>query len=85
MLTTDIVAPSSTITVKEDVEKYLQAKGLLGTDRFEFYDDALRAVWPGLHTSDENAAILLSISIYLECADEYGFAVRPDFLKDAKL
>lgn len=79
-----VCAPSSTNTIVQDVEQYLCGKDLLGTDKFEYYDDALRAVWPSLCISDPYAALFLAINVYLECAEKMGFEVKPSFLKEAR-
>jgi len=84
MKVTEVCAPSSDQNIVLDVEQYLEAHGLLGTESFEHYDDALRAVWPALHIMDPKAHILTSINIYLECAEAQGFEVKPSFLKDAQ-
>ena len=81
---TEVSAPSSTLTIVEDVEQYLKHLGLEETEMFEHYDNATRAVWPSLFTANPEAALLTSINVYLECAEKRGFDVKPDFLKQAK-
>ena len=82
---TEAIAPSSNQNVVKDVEQYLAHLNLQDSTLFEHYDDALRAVWPHLHTADPYAAIFLAIAIYLECAEKRGFEVKANFLKVAGL
>lgn len=81
----EVIAPSSDQSVVADVEQWLQQHSLLGTNQFEWYDSALKAVWPHIYTTDPYAAIFLAINVYLECALKRGFEVNADFLKQAKL
>lgn len=79
----EIIAPSSDQPIVLDVEQYLNRLGLRGTPKFEHYDDAVRAVWPALNKSDPTAQLLVSINVYLACAEKMGFEVKPTFLKEA--
>jgi hypothetical protein len=79
-----IIAPSSDKNIVEDVEQWLEAHNLKGTDLFEHYDDAVKAVWPAVYVANSYAGIFLSINIYLACAEKHGFDVKPDFLKTAQ-
>ena len=83
MKVTEVSAPSSTLTIVQDVEQFLDQHNLRGTTLFEHYDNALRAVWPNLHIADPKAQILTAINVYLEVAEKRGFEVKPNFLKQA--
>jgi hypothetical protein len=79
----DVYAPSSTITIVEDVRQWLEQHNLGDTQLFEHYDDAVKAVWPSLYIANSYAGIFIAINVYLECAEILGFEVKPDFLKTA--
>lgn len=80
----EVSAPSSDQNIVQDVEQYLKHLHLEGSTQFEHYDDAVRAVWPALHVQSPEAALLVSINVFLECAEMRGFEVKPNFLKQAK-
>lgn len=84
MRTSSIIPPSSDRPIGEVVDQYLKDKNLEDTQMFEHYDEALRAVWPQIFTSNPNAAIFLSISLFIEAAQTKGFAVTPEFLRRMK-
>lgn len=79
----DIFAPSSDQNIVLDVIQWLRKHNLEQTELFEHYDDAVKAVWPGVYVANSYAGIYLAINVYLECSEIWGFEVRPDFLKTA--
>lgn len=79
----DVMAPSSDQNIVADVKQWLTQHNLEGTELFEHYDDAVKAVWPGLYIANSYAGIYIAINVYLECAEIWGFDVKPDFLKTA--
>lgn len=81
----DVIAPSSTNNVVEDVMQWLQQHNLEGTPLFEHYDDAVKAVWPAVYVSNQYAGIFVAINVFLACAEIWGFEVKPDFLKTASI
>jgi hypothetical protein len=75
--------------IVEEVMDYIDTHCLkVNSERptdFETYDDAFNVVWPELYKACPNAALLVSISIYVDIAERWGFEVIPPEIKDVKL
>lgn len=82
----DVAAPKSMRNIVLEVMEYVE-KHIPPDDWEEFkpYDDALHAIWPELFKADPQAALQVSIAIYLDVADRKGFEVHPSELKELKL
>ncbi len=89
----DMNAPKSmkniVLEVMEFVERHrVQDQFGVLPDRptdFDTYDRALHVIWPDLFKTDPKAAILVSVSIYIDIAERWGFEVKPDVLKEMRL
>lgn len=85
----DVLAPRSMKNIVLEVMDYiethkLQSDGKPPTD-FETYDEALQVIWPELYKTCSEAALLTSISIYVEIAERWGFHINTPEIKDLKL
>lgn len=83
----DIAPPRGMQNIVLAVMEYVQ-KHIEGTQYpadFETYDAALNAVWPELYKSSPEAALLVSVSIYLDIAERWGFKVEPEEIRELRL
>lgn len=71
------------LSVMDYVRKHTQGDNF-PTD-FKTYDDALHVIWPELFKADPKAALLVSISIYIDVSERWGFEVQPAELKELRL
>lgn len=91
----DVNAPRSMQNIVKEVMEYVKRhveeplpKGASYTfpQDFDTYDRALHAVWPGLFKSDPKAALLVSVSIYMDIAERWSFeSAVPDKIKGLRL
>lgn len=87
----DVNAPKSMMNIVQEVMQYVSnhvsrsmLQGKHPTD-FETYDNALHAVWPELFKADPKAALLVSISIWIDISERWGFKVHPEEIKALRL
>ena len=81
----DVNPPRGMKNIVLEVMEYVRKhSGSTPTD-FEVYDDALHAVWPELYKSCPEAALLVSISIYIDIAERWGFEAHPEEIKELRL
>lgn len=81
----DVLAPRSMRNIVLEVMEYVETHAPFEEwAKFKPYDDALKAIWPGLFKIDAKAALLVSIAIYLDVADRKGFTVHPSELEELR-
>ena len=84
----DVNAPRSMKSIVLEVMDYVEKHNLqinsIPPDDFETYDNALRVIWPEIYKCPE-AALQVSVSIYVEIAERWGFHVEPAIIKELKL
>lgn len=86
----DVVPPRGmkniVVEVMAYVCKYMNDNHLIESPTdFETYDGALKVVWPELYKTCPEAALLVSVSIYIDIAERWGFDVHPVELKELRL
>lgn len=89
----DLNAPKSMQNIVQEVMGYVIDHRVPAIERqfeypiqFEIYDQALHAVWPELHKASPKAHLLVSVSIYIEIAERWGFSDHvPEELKGLRL
>ena len=87
----DVNAPKSMQNIVLEVMKYVQDHWSANCadyppKDFNTYDRALHAVWPGLFKSDAKAALLVSVSIYIDIAERWDFTQAvPEEIKGLRL
>jgi hypothetical protein len=89
----DINAPKSMKNIVLEVMDYINAHhppedlspGEWPPTDFDTYDQALHVVWPELYKTDPKAALLVSVSIYIDIAERWFFEATPSEIKELRL
>lgn len=80
---TTITSPRSRQHILDELREYLKSRDLDMTN-FEVVDGALHACWPELYNNDQAAALLVTMNVFVDLADQEGFEVIPAYLRRAK-
>lgn len=90
----DVNAPKSMQNIVLEVMSYVRdhhhSKGKMWSEwmpptDFDTYDAALHAIWPDLFKTDPKAALIVSISIYFDIAERWGFQIQPEEIRELVL
>ncbi len=82
----DVNAPKSIKNIVLEVIEYVEKHTEVSEwQTFEPYDSALHALWPELFKASREAALRVSVAIFLDVAERKGFKVEPPELKEFDL